>query len=108
MNCKPGELAVIVNEDADCKCNIGAFLKVTKRCDAITPDGWLFCDATRPLKFFDIDDGKISWAQSSDENPAYWTTIPDRFLRPIRDPGDDAQDETLSWLPVPTTEGVPA
>lgn len=25
-------------------------------------------------------------------------------LRPIRDPGDDAQDETLSWLPVPSTE----
>jgi hypothetical protein len=25
-------------------------------------------------------------------------------LRPIRDPGDDAQDETLDWLPVPTKE----
>jgi hypothetical protein len=28
----------------------------------------------------------------------------DSILRPIRDPGDDAQDETLSWLPVPSTE----
>ena len=28
----------------------------------------------------------------------------DARLRPIRDPGDDAKDETLSWLPVPSTE----
>lgn len=27
--------------------------------------------------------------------------IHDQNLRPIRDPGEDAQDETLSWLPVP-------
>jgi hypothetical protein len=36
----------------------------------------------------------------------------DRVLRPIRDPGDDVRDETLSWLPVPTItttkEGQPA
>lgn len=29
---------------------------------------------------------------------------PDRALRPIRDPGDDARDETLDWLPVPAKE----
>lgn len=29
-------------------------------------------------------------------------------LRSIRDPGDDAQDETLSWLPVPSREEVSA
>lgn len=28
----------------------------------------------------------------------YW---PASMLRPIRDPGDDAQDETLAWKPVP-------
>lgn len=33
---------------------------------------------------------------------------PDEWLRPIRDPGDDAQDETLQWLPVPEREGVAA
>ena len=26
----------------------------------------------------------------------------DKNLRPIRDPGDDAQDETLKWLDVPS------
>lgn len=29
---------------------------------------------------------------------------PDSYIRPLRDPGEDAQDETLSWLPVPSTE----
>lgn len=32
----------------------------------------------------------------------------DVSLRPIRDPGEDAQDETLSWLRVPEKEGVTA
>jgi len=30
--------------------------------------------------------------------------VPDAFLRPIRDPGDDATDETLAWLPSPIRE----
>jgi hypothetical protein len=29
---------------------------------------------------------------------------PDEALRPIRDPGEDARDQTLDWLPVPTKE----
>ena len=32
----------------------------------------------------------------------------DDCLMPIRDPGDDVQDETLQWLPAPTTDEVPA
>lgn len=34
--------------------------------------------------------------------------FPDDILRPIRDPGDDARDETLSWKPLPLPEIVPA
>ena len=34
--------------------------------------------------------------------------IADACLRPIRDPGEDATDETLEWLPVPTKQGEPA
>lgn len=29
---------------------------------------------------------------------------PDANLRPLRDPGEDARDETLEWLPVPQIE----
>ena len=56
----------------------------------------------------------------SDEFPNSWDTEPpvytsgnpwpvsfdDRSLRPIRDPGDDAQDETLQWLDAPSKETV--
>lgn len=35
-------------------------------------------------------------------------SVYDGALRPIRDPGEDAQDETLSWLPVPSCDEVAA
>lgn len=28
-----------------------------------------------------------------------WWACPDKRLRPIRDPGDDAKDESTAWLP---------
>lgn len=31
----------------------------------------------------------------------FWSGVHDSALRPLRDPGDDAQDETLAWKPVP-------
>ena len=34
--------------------------------------------------------------------------IADACLRPIRDPGDDAVDQTLTWLDVPTKQGETA
>ncbi|MBC7602758.1 MAG: hypothetical protein H7255_08885 [Ramlibacter sp.] len=34
--------------------------------------------------------------------------IRDEVLRPTHDPGDDAQDETLAWLPSPAKQGEPA
>jgi hypothetical protein len=30
----------------------------------------------------------------------------DDYMRPLRDPGDEAKDETLLWLPVPSDEKV--
>lgn len=30
--------------------------------------------------------------------------ISDEILRPLRDPGNDARDETLDWLPAPAKE----
>jgi hypothetical protein len=38
----------------------------------------------------------------------YCLGVPDCDLRPIHNPGDDAQDESLTWLPVPSREGVAA
>jgi hypothetical protein len=36
------------------------------------------------------------------------TAIADHCLQPLSDPGDEAVDETLLWLPSPTKQGEPA
>ena len=33
--------------------------------------------------------------------------VQDQCLKRLDDPGDDARDETLDWLPVPSKEGMP-
>lgn len=80
MNCKPGDLAVIVRGAAFAKY-IGTVVRV------VETDGQFW-----------------STEKSLDGNEKYPIIIPDSCLRPIRDPGEDAQDETLSWLPAPSTE----
>ncbi|MFN4121285.1 hypothetical protein [Acidovorax sp.] len=79
MNCKPGDLAVIFRGAAFSKY-IGAVVRV------VETDGQFW-----------------STEKSLDGNEKYPILVPDSCLRPIRDPGDDAQDETLQWLPEPST-----
>lgn len=86
MNCTPGDLAVVVRSPA-----IPRFVGLIVRVTEVVPD---FPDdphwATTPNHY---DSGQpVAFA--------------DDTLRPIRDPGEDARDETLSWLPVPSTEKV--
>jgi hypothetical protein len=92
MNCKPGDLAVIASyeEEVD-RCTLGLIVRVTK----IDPD-W-----GEPV--WEYEGEKICDSEGTEI-----LAISDRFLRPIRDPGDDAQDETLDWLPSPTKQGEPA
>lgn len=81
MNCKPGDLAIVIRD----------------------------CDGHHQGKIVTVVDGAC--------RPSHWLTDPklidpsgllveahDSDLRPIRDPGDDAVDETLLWLPLPTKE----
>ncbi len=77
MNCKPGDLAVIVSGKAF-KAFIGRIVRV------VATDGFLW-----------------STEESLDGNQ-YAILLPDSCLRPLRD--NDATDETLLWLPVPTKE----
>lgn len=54
-----------------------------------------------------IEDPNIpTWKTTPELEPG--SAVYDGALRPIRDPGDDAQDETLQWLQVPATEEVTA
>jgi hypothetical protein len=94
MNCKPGDLAVIVSGVKD--TNIGRIV----RCVRIThfrglrmPDGTL-----NEGVVWEIDRTLTAWSGKR-HNFAL-----DKRLRPIRDPGDDATDETLLWVGSPHKE----
>ncbi len=108
LRCKPGDLAVVINADY-CKENIGLIVHVLRpavagdRLDTgsvvaweVGNDSWVVqvagagtLNAQMALGF------KIKTKQS---------ICRDSNLRPIRDPGEDAQDETLTWLPSPSRE----
>jgi hypothetical protein len=88
VNCKPGDLAIVVACPPHAANAIGSIVRCVRRWDEMSNVGpmWYVEPPARS--------GHIG--------------IGDRWLRPIRDPGDDARDETLTWLPVPTRESTPA
>jgi len=52
-----------------------------------------------------VGDESLPWASIYSDRVDYvhQRAIDDCILVPIRDPGEDARDESLSWLPVPST-----
>lgn len=92
MNCKPGDIARVVSGGA----NRDALLRVLDfvNCD---PGEWR-CEALQSM-------AEYKWTTIVGRVPAGTIVYAmDSILRPIRDPGDDAVDETLSWLPAPSAE----
>lgn len=90
MNCKPGDLAVV-------RCpiepsNNGRFVVVTQ-LDPLLHSKW-----------------GPAWNYEGERIVSEGTAlraICDCWLKPIRDPGDDAVDESKAWLPpVPQTDKV--
>lgn len=88
MRCKAGDLAQYVGRDKNCS---GYIVK----CDAVDP---LFAKHLGEPGWF------VSPPLPRDDGQGDARSVADRALRPIRDPGDDARDETLDWLPVPAKE----
>lgn len=86
MNCKPGDLAIIVSS-AKAPNQVGKIVRVVRY--EISISAWVISPAL-PEK-----SGRL------------WTSVSDHLLRPIRDPGEDAEDESRAWLPpvpLPTIE----
>jgi hypothetical protein len=100
MNCRPGDLAYIVN--AAMPENIGRMVQVLEPL-GVEPFWGGFRWRIGPCK------GQFCWLVRSCGVPllavkgGQFVEIPvaDSQLRPIRDPGDDAQDESLLWAPAP-------
>jgi len=80
MNCRPGDLAVVVKTRPGGEAYLGRICRVLTLAER-SPDLW-----------------RVEYRGEGD-----WYAL-DENLRPIRDPGDDATDETLDWLPVPHKE----
>lgn len=95
MNCKQGDLAVIVGGGGPANSvNRGKFVTIGKFLGHV--NGWA---------------GSDRWEVDVDVVGTFGTLyrhVRDCYLRPIRDPGEDARDETLQWLPVPSKEEVSA
>lgn len=99
MNCKPGDRALCIRGEHKGKV-----------CEVIAP-GQTYEEIStgKPLAGWLVSfPSPVQWG-----NPNGWDNLsegwyPDEWLRPIRDPGDEAQDESLSWLPVPSRDEVTA
>ena len=100
MNCKQGDLAIVVKADS---LNFGRLVRILRP--------WINGEEPR------WSESEFLWFVESVGAPLI---VPDGFhkglrtkrpfadssLRPIRDPGDAAEDETLSWLPAPSKEAA--
>lgn len=84
MNCKPGDLAIIVSSHPGSECNIGTFVTIVEPLGS-EAGRWSFERASRPVKMVDRS-GRLSpsWVTSSFDDPPHICGLLDRFLRPIR------------------------
>ncbi len=107
LNCRVGDLAYVVSQGLTTTSLAGRFVIVERLAvDGEIIEGLILRTG-----------GQVSWVcrpASGDALPwkNVWDTtvfqvkrraIADIVLRPIRDPGDDAQDETLLCKPVPAS-----
>lgn len=80
MNCKPGDLAIVV-----C-CEVDDYVGRIIRVHHVLP----IIEEFAPFWYFTGADS-MEWEFSNG--------ISDACLKPLRDPGDDAVDESKAWLP---------
>lgn len=103
MNCKPGDLAIVVR-DIFFPQNIGRFVWVRALAnkDDFYPSPFdepgIHWEVEPVTVITGFDDAFV--VITDEEN----ISCPDSSLRPIRDPGEDARDETLEWLPSPSKQ----
>lgn len=96
MNCKPGDLAVVVRSEGTGRAGLlsemllGRIVRVVR---LRPPSNAFHCMADLVWSFEEPIRLELhGWTYIADGTA-------DCCLRPIRDPGDDAVDESKAWLP---------
>jgi hypothetical protein len=99
MNCKPGDLAVVVREMPLSPGMLGRIVRVVRRAtDFERLSG--FRVTTEGIPGWVVEAPRMNWEGDVVDSRA----ISDHLLRPIRDPGDSAVDEMLLLVGSPTKE----
>lgn len=83
MNCKPGDLAVVVNGGQWHQEHVGKIVSVKRLA---------WPNEYGPTWEYEPELWSTKWQ-------LYVPCLEDVAIRPIRDPGDDAVDESKAWLP---------
>jgi hypothetical protein len=95
MNCKKGDLAIVT---------FGPHSGVVLTCIEPLSLRMLMPDNSAVTKAAWLTDRELEGCLGVKDR-----YVEDDILRPLRDPGDDAVDESAAWLPpVPTRDKVPA
>jgi hypothetical protein len=108
MNCKPGDLARIWTPyDSPNRDRIVRCLRLLSPGEEMVLGECVFVAASA-LATWAVEGRIVSEGPDGGNHICPGGPIPDKYLRPIRDPGDDAKDESMSWIPVPSREEVSA
>jgi hypothetical protein len=107
LNCRPGDLAVIVADHKTHPDTVGLLCNVLHQSpagDFLLPDGVLTAATHHPSWVIKLSRPvQLRWYDGI-IRPATYASCPDSHLRPIRN--DPGADETLTWCDVP--DGVTA
>lgn len=109
MNCKPGDLARLVNLPRALSNAADRFVKL-KDQPPVLIDGDMGWELEERVNFNMHGQATRNGVLFMHGDAVYFDVMQDRYLRPIRDPGDDAVDEMVQRLgkPAARPEGVPA
>lgn len=102
MNCKPGDLARIVCAASPNRDRIVRCIRLLQCGEEMVLDGVIFAP-TIHAEFWAVEGCLLGADPCGKDIEIDGGPVGDRWLRPIRDPGEDAKDESHAWLPpVPT------
>lgn len=98
MNCKPGDLARIVDLHPALSEVRDRIVQLTDE-PPVMQDGEAYWRLTKRVDFVLTGNGRRGDANFYIGESVWFDMLQDRLLRPIRNPGDDAVDESKAWLP---------